>query len=225
MANIEIKYNEKKVMEYSTDSVELSDIRKNKDYRDYIEGFMQYIDCEESVNTAILPHELIISAKDNNLQKTYKTTVENEAKQYNKYSGEIIINRNTNKEIHKSFEDIHSAKEDLKNGIKTILADLQTKDYTVFGIFGGWVDLNVVVEIGNRTLEVDIYQEEDGSMTFQTFDENCPLSIEPIEENINIDKFISIALQDFTIIYDSINKVSKDNAKLLSKHKLDIERE
>lgn len=133
----------------------------------------------------------------------------------NNNSGKIFINKNTDSEKCVSFQDISSAKEKLTDGLKTILTCLQSNNYTVARsspnewsqhLSGGWTDLNMVVEFENSTalLEVGVFQENDESMTLQTFDENYPLSSELIENDMNTDKLISVVLEDFDIVFTSV---------------------
>lgn len=87
-ATVELYLRGKNVFSFTAESISLSDIRKNEDYRNYIEGCTQYIDCEEKPQYAPLPHNLVIKAVNGDEEKSYNTTVESES--------EIIENERLN---------------------------------------------------------------------------------------------------------------------------------
>lgn len=77
--NVELYLRGKNVFNFTAETTSLADIRKNKEYRDYIEGCMQYIDCEENPQYALLPHNLMIKITYGDKEKSYNTTVESES--------------------------------------------------------------------------------------------------------------------------------------------------
>ena len=76
MYEVTLWLKEKEVCNFRSDSDKLEEIRKNPAYQDYIEAYVQYIDCEESSEKAARPH--VIGIRVN--RRYYMVIAEEEAR-------------------------------------------------------------------------------------------------------------------------------------------------
>lgn len=209
-ATVELYLRGQQVFDFAAESTSLADIRKNAEYRDYIECCQQYIDCEENPSTAILPHNLVIKATDGNEEKSYNTTVESESRMFEKEQNihcELIV---SGKAVQFTNEEVNAntLKSEVEKGVKQVLDDYKNGNYSSAEgdkefYISSYVDLSVNNE--EKTFFAGIHEHSDGFTELMTIDEETLISTTEINKDSDMDKMLASVMEDFEFVLNDIS--------------------